>query len=79
MNLIHSPSIKTLLVVEVSLFASEDVVAVKVDGGEYIARAAFLETTSATGNTKAFFEFVIAFNRIKNLELSSLEMGGYFS
>lgn len=52
---------------------SEDVVAVKVDGGEYIARAAFLETTSATGNTKAFFEFVIAFNRIKNLELSSLE------
>ena len=40
----------------------------------------FLETTSAMGNTKAFFfEFVIAFNRIKNLELCFLEMGGYSS
>lgn len=51
----------------------EEVTSAKIDGGEYIARAAFLETLSATGNLKAFFDFVRAFNRIGHLELSSLE------
>lgn len=51
----------------------EEVSSAKIDGGEYVARAAFLETLSATGNLTAFFDFVRAFNRISHLELSSLE------